>query len=84
MNYLLRKSIFHKGEAPHALADAQPIDLAIQFTLFWTPLFVLIGWWIGKPLPLLFDIFEVVVLLAAVFVVNYIVSDSKTNWSEGK
>ncbi|CCA69872.1 probable VCX1-Vacuolar Ca++/H+ exchanger [Serendipita indica DSM 11827] len=81
--YLVRKTIFHNGEAPHALADAQPIDLAIQFTLFWTPLFVLIGWWIGKPLPLLFDIFEVVILLAAVFVVNYIVNDAKTNWSEG-
>jgi len=44
---------------------------------------VLIGWWIDKPLPLLFDIFEVVVLVAACFVVNYITADAKTNWAEG-
>jgi Ca2+/H+ antiporter len=29
------------------------------------------------------DIFEVVVLVAACFVVNYITADAKTNWAEG-
>ncbi|KAG8776004.1 hypothetical protein FRC15_000195 [Serendipita sp. 397] len=36
-----------------------------------------------EPLPLLFDIFEVVLLVAACFVVNYITADAKTNWAEG-
>ncbi|KAG8833314.1 hypothetical protein FRC17_010959 [Serendipita sp. 399] len=81
--YLIRKTFFHGGKAPHTLADARPIDLSIQFALFWTPLLILIGWWINKPLPLLFDIFEVVLLVAACFVVNYITADAKTNWAEG-
>ncbi|PVF99418.1 hypothetical protein CPB86DRAFT_756905 [Serendipita vermifera] len=82
-SYLFRRTFFHHGVDPHVLADARPIDLSIQFTLFWTPLLVIIGWGIGRPLPLLFDIFEVVVLVAACFVVNYITADAKTNWAEG-
>jgi len=47
---------FHNGKEPHALADAQPIDLSIQFALFWTPVLILIAWWSDKPLPLLFGV----------------------------
>lgn len=82
-SYAFRKVFFHHGKEAHPLADAKPIDLSIQFALFWTPLLVLIGWWTNKPLPLLFDIFEIVILVAAVFVVNYITADAKTNWAEG-
>jgi len=44
---------------------------------------VLLGWWTGKPMSLLFDLFEVSVLLGACFLVNYITADKKTNWIEG-
>ncbi|KAG8826355.1 hypothetical protein FRC19_009138 [Serendipita sp. 401] len=80
---LFRRAIFREPKALHKLADAQPIDLSIQFTLFWTPVLVLISWGIGKPLPLLFDLFEVAILVAACFIVNYITADGKTNWAEG-
>ncbi len=35
-------------------AHGRPIDMSIQFTLCWTPLLVLFGWWFGKPMHLLF------------------------------
>lgn len=81
--YLFQNTFLHRDKEPHALADAKPIDLSIQFALFWTPFLILIGWWTDKPLPLLFDVFEVVILIASCFVVNYITADAKTNWAEG-
>ena len=39
---------------PESLAKARAIDLSIQFTLFWMPFLVLLGWWINKPLSLRF------------------------------
>ena len=35
-------------------AHGRPIDMSIQFTLCWTPLLVLFGWWFEKPMHLLF------------------------------
>jgi Ca2+:H+ antiporter len=39
---------------PVVLAKARAIDLSIQFSLFWMPFIVQLGWWIGKPMHLLF------------------------------
>ena len=39
---------------PEQLAKARAIDLSIQFTLFWMPFIVLLGWWIDKPMHLMF------------------------------
>ncbi|KAI0740184.1 hypothetical protein C8Q76DRAFT_852762 [Earliella scabrosa] len=64
-------------------AHGRPIDLSIQFTLLWTPLLVLVGWWTERPMHLLFDYLEVALLLGACFLVNYILSDSMTNMAEG-
>ena len=53
IRYIIR--YFFKGpEPPAELARALSIDLSIQFLLFWMPFFVLLAWWIGKPLTLLF------------------------------
>ncbi|EMD35929.1 hypothetical protein CERSUDRAFT_115832 [Gelatoporia subvermispora B] len=68
---------------PEPLARARAIDLSIQFALFWMPLLVLLGWWIGKPMHLMFDYFELALLLGACFLVNYVTADAKTNWVEG-
>ncbi|KAF7789150.1 hypothetical protein EIP86_000087 [Pleurotus ostreatoroseus] len=68
---------------PEALAKARAIDLSIQFTLFWMPFLVLLGWWIDKPMHLMFDFFELALLLGSSFLVNYVTADSKTNWVEG-
>ncbi|CEL53188.1 Vacuolar calcium ion transporter OS=Schizosaccharomyces pombe (strain 972 / ATCC 24843) GN=vcx1 PE=3 SV=1 [Rhizoctonia solani AG-1 IB] len=70
-------------QRPNDLAKAKSIDLSIQFTLFWIPVLVLVGWALGKPLTLLFDHFEVVVVVGASFLVNSVTQDGRTNWSEG-
>lgn len=70
-------------EAPTTLAKAEAIDLSIQFLLFWTPIVTLLGWWTNKPFNLLFDFFEVGLLIGACFLVNYVTQDAKTNWIEG-
>ncbi|EMD35859.1 hypothetical protein CERSUDRAFT_84954 [Gelatoporia subvermispora B] len=72
-----------KTQEPERVAKARAIDLSIQFALFWMPLLVLLGWWISKPMHLLFDYFELALLLGACFLVNYVTADAKTNWVEG-
>lgn len=84
--YFLRymfKHFFKEPAPPPELAKARAIDLSIQFTLFWMPFLVMLGWWIGKPMSLLFDFFEIAVLLGSCFIVNYVTADAKTNWAEG-
>ncbi|KAG8931459.1 hypothetical protein FRC02_002688 [Tulasnella sp. 418] len=68
---------------PQEIAKGRSIDLSIQFTLFWAPFFVLIAWWTHKPMSLLFDLFEVAVIIGSCFLVNYVTQDAKTNWAEG-
>ncbi|KAI0739628.1 hypothetical protein C8Q80DRAFT_1199834 [Daedaleopsis nitida] len=72
-----------KVQTPSMLARGRAIDLSIQFTLGWMPFLVLLGWWTSKPMHLLFDFFEVALLLGSCFLVNYITADAKTNWVEG-
>ncbi|KAF8631279.1 hypothetical protein AX15_002605 [Amanita polypyramis BW_CC] len=82
IRFLIR--YFFKGpEPPNIVAKARAIDLSIQFMLFWMPFFVVLAWTLGRPLSLLFDFFEISVLVCACFVVNYVTADSKTNWAEG-
>jgi len=66
-----------------SLAETRAIDLSVQFLLFWTPALVLVGWALSKPMSLLFDLFEVVLLTAACFLLNHVTFDSRTNWAEG-
>ena len=41
-------------ESPNLLAEARAIDLSIQFLLFWMPVVTLLGWWMDKPISMLF------------------------------
>jgi Ca2+:H+ antiporter len=43
-----------KAQPPSELANGRTIDLSIQFTMFWMPLFILIAWWSDRPFFLLF------------------------------
>jgi Ca2+:H+ antiporter len=56
VRYMFRH-FFHTPSPPTTLARAEAIDLSIQFTLFWMPFFVLLAWWTGKPLSLLFGVY---------------------------
>lgn len=82
IRHLLRH-YFTEPSPPTTLAHGESIDLSIQFALFWMPFLVLLAWSTGRPLTLLFDLFEVAVLLGTCFLVNYVTADSKTNWAEG-
>ncbi|KAE9385256.1 hypothetical protein BT96DRAFT_601936, partial [Gymnopus androsaceus JB14] len=54
-----------------------------QIALFDIPFIVTLGWILGKPLTLLFDLYELITLFLAVLTVNYSVQDGKSNWLEG-
>ncbi|KAK1221003.1 hypothetical protein PQX77_016216 [Marasmius sp. AFHP31] len=56
---------------------------SIQLALFVIPSVVTLAWTLGKPLTLLFDPYESITLFLSVFVLNYYVQDSKSNWLEG-
>ncbi|KAF8639814.1 hypothetical protein AX17_001072 [Amanita inopinata Kibby_2008] len=79
----LIRHFFRGPEPPNIVAKSRAIDLSIQFLLFWMPFFILLGWWTDKPLSLLFDFFEISILIGACFIVNYVTADSRTNWAEG-
>jgi len=88
IGYFLRRNLTAErclgAPAPiHQLAQGRSIDLAIQFLIFWMPFLVLVGWTSHRPMALLFDIFEVCILIGACFLVNYVTADAKTNWCEG-
>ncbi|KAI0660192.1 hypothetical protein C8Q70DRAFT_80933 [Cubamyces menziesii] len=69
--------------APEPQARGTPIDSSIQFLLWWMPVVILVGWCTGKPIHLLFDFFEVVLLLGTCFLVNHVTADGETNFAEG-
>ncbi|KAG8726315.1 hypothetical protein FRC11_000376, partial [Ceratobasidium sp. 423] len=81
--YFLKTILFLHPGSPEELAKARSIDLSIQFALFWMPVVVLLGWWTHRPMSLLFDLWEVAILIGACFLVNYVTADAKTNWVEG-
>ena len=74
-----------------AISRKRKIDLAIrtilnnvlQISLLILPLLILLGWVIGQPMMLNFDVFEAAVFLLAIIVVSYVVQDGKTNYFEG-
>jgi len=59
------------------------VGSSIQIALFVIPFIVTLGWIMGKPLTLLFDPLESIVMFLAVITVNYVVQDGKSNWLEG-
>ncbi|PCH42265.1 calcium/proton exchanger [Wolfiporia cocos MD-104 SS10] len=59
------------------------VGSSIQIALFVIPFTVVLSWIMAKPLTLLFDPFESIVLFLSVMVVNYTVQDGKSNWLEG-
>ncbi|KAF8071716.1 calcium/proton exchanger [Lyophyllum atratum] len=59
------------------------VGSSIQIALFVIPFIVTLAWILGKPLTLLFDPYESIVLFLSVVTVNYVVQDGKSNWLEG-
>ncbi|KAK0388479.1 hypothetical protein NLU13_4723 [Sarocladium strictum] len=56
---------------------------SIQTALFNAPFVVLLGWFLGKPMDLNFEIFMVVLLVLSILVVGNFLRDGESNWLEG-
>jgi Ca2+:H+ antiporter len=56
---------------------------ALQVALFVAPVLVLIGFFISRPLDLVFNVFEVVALGVMLLIASAITQDGESNWFEG-
>ncbi|MBM3897712.1 MAG: calcium/proton exchanger [Thaumarchaeota archaeon] len=73
------------------LARKEKMDTAIgiaagsgtQIALFVVPLLVIAGIVLGKPLTLVFTIYELVAVFLSAIIMNLIAHDGKSNWFEG-
>jgi len=65
------------------LSVSVAVSSTIQTALFVIPFIVTLAWCMGKPLGLLFDPFESVVLYISVHIMNNVVADGRSNWLEG-
>lgn len=59
------------------------IGSATQVVMFVAPALVLISLYIGQPMNLVFNTFELVTIIFAVFVTNAVVEDGESTWFEG-
>ncbi len=65
------------------LSVSVAVGSSLQIALFVAPLLVIVGWFIGQPMDLDFNPFELVAVTVAVLITNSISSDGKSNWLEG-
>ncbi|KIK97756.1 hypothetical protein PAXRUDRAFT_759710 [Paxillus rubicundulus Ve08.2h10] len=66
-----------------SLSISVAVGSTIQIALLIIPFVVTLGWALDKPLALLFDPFESIVLYISVQTMSYVVADGKSNWLEG-
>ena len=59
------------------------LGATLQTALFNGPLVVIVGWGLGKPMGLNFEVFDLVVLLLAIITVGNFLRDQKSNYLEG-
>jgi len=59
------------------------LGATLQTALFNGPLVVIVGWGLGKPMGLNFEVFDVVALLLAIVTVGNFMRDQKSNYLEG-
>ena len=65
------------------LSVSVAVGSSMQIALFVAPLLVIVGWFMGKPMDLNFNPFELVAVAVAVLIANSISSDGRSNWLEG-
>jgi Ca2+:H+ antiporter len=56
---------------------------SLQIAFFVAPVLVIAGWFMGQPMDLDFNPFELVAVVVAVLIVNSISNDGRSNWLEG-
>ena len=62
------------------LSLAIAVGSSLQIALFVLPVLVLLGWAIGQPLSLEFDVLETITLFVSIVIVTQAISDGKSNW----
>lgn len=65
------------------LSVSVAVGSSMQIALFVAPVLVIAGWFMGQPMDLDFNPFELVAVSVSVLIVNSICSDGKSNWLEG-
>ncbi len=65
------------------LAVNVTVGSSLQIALFVAPIAVLAGFFMGKPMDLVFTPFELIAVFASVLIVNEITTDGRFNWFEG-
>jgi Ca2+:H+ antiporter len=79
----------HSTSVMMALRNKMEISLEIaigsstQIALFVAPLLIFLGYFIGKPLDLIFTSYELVVIIMATVITAMISMDGRSNWLEG-
>jgi Ca2+:H+ antiporter len=59
------------------------IGSATQIALVVAPILVILGLFFGQPMDLIFNTFELVAMVLAVIIVNFVTQDGESNWLEG-
>lgn len=59
------------------------VSSSLQIALFVAPLLVFLSLWMGNPLTLIFNQFELLALIATVVITALVSSDGESNWLEG-
>ncbi|MEM8542707.1 MAG: calcium/proton exchanger [Cyanobacteria bacterium P01_H01_bin.119] len=65
------------------LALSVAVGSSLQIAMFVAPVLVIAGWFLGQPMDLDFNSFELVAVAVAVLIANSISSDGRSNWLEG-
>jgi Ca2+:H+ antiporter len=65
------------------LSVSVAVGSSLQIALFVAPALVLAGWFMGQPMDLDFNPFELVAVAVSVLIANSISSDGQSNWLEG-
>ncbi len=65
------------------LSVSVAVGSSLQIALFVAPVLVLAGWFMGQPMDLDFNPFELVAVTVSVLIANSISSDGQSNWLEG-
>ncbi|KAL1879427.1 hypothetical protein VTK73DRAFT_6959 [Phialemonium thermophilum] len=86
---LVEKAAEHLTAVDEAYDDQMNFALAhvlgatLQTALFNGPLVVIVGWGLGRPMGLNFEVFDLAVLLLAILTVGNFLRDQKSNYLEG-
>ncbi|KAK3025515.1 hypothetical protein RJ639_042050, partial [Escallonia herrerae] len=79
----------HAGAVMFAVKDKLDISLGVaigsstQIAMFGIPFCVVVGWMIGCPMDLNFQLFETATLLMTVLVVNFMLQEGNSNYFKG-